>query len=83
MRMLIGSVALAAALLGGGLAVSGPAGAESCAGPSGYFGGHGGGRCDHPPGPDGSFTRCDTVYVFGIGGTNCYQVPAGTPSVVG
>ena len=79
MRKLVGCAAATIALLGGGLAVAGPAAADPCVGPSGGFGGHGGGRCDYPPGPDGSFTRCDTVYVFGVGGTNCYQVPPGTP----
>ncbi len=36
--------------------------------------GNGGYQCDGAPGPDGSFQRCTTVYVLGIGGTSCYIV---------
>jgi hypothetical protein len=32
------------------------------------------GGCDYPPDPDGSHMHCDTVYVFGYGGTNCFRV---------
>ena len=60
-----------------GFATAGPASAQPCG--SAVIWGNGGGRCDSAPAPDGSFTRCDTVYVLGIGGTNCYQVPPGTP----
>ena len=28
---------------------------------------------------DGSFQRCTTVFVFGIGGTNCFTVPGPPP----
>ena len=79
MKGFIFGVVVAAGLALGGLSGAAPASADPCVGPSGGFGGHGGGRCDYPPAADGSFTRCDTVYVFGIGGTNCYQVPPGTP----
>lgn len=41
-----------------------------------YVGGHGGGWCDSPPHPDGTWTHCENVRVFGIGGTNCYNVRA-------
>lgn len=58
-----------------------PASAQPCSGPNTVIAGHGGGRCDHPPDADGSFIRCDTVYVFGVGGTNCYRVPPGTPRI--
>ncbi|BBY78542.1 hypothetical protein MPRF_54410 [Mycolicibacterium parafortuitum] len=71
----------AIALPAAALVVAAPATAQPCVGPSTVIAGHGGGRCDSPPGPDGSFTRCDTIYVFGIGSTNCYQVPAGTPPI--
>lgn len=66
------------ALVGAGLVAAGPASAQP---PCGNFEiwGNGGGRCDSGPGPDGSFTRCDTVYVLGIGGTNCYLVPGPPP----
>jgi hypothetical protein len=37
------------------------------------------GRCDSPSAPDGSFTRCDTVYVLGFGGTNCCRVDPTAP----
>lgn len=73
---LVGVAALAAGLVG-----AAPAAAQPCTGPNTVIAGHGGGRCDHPPDADGSFIRCDTVYVFGIGGTNCYRVPPGTPRI--
>ncbi|GAA2550841.1 CDGP domain-containing protein [Mycolicibacterium diernhoferi] len=38
--------------------------------------GNGGGQCDGPFYEDGSFQRCTTVYVLGIGGTQCFIVPA-------
>lgn len=71
-------IGVAAALVGAGLITAVPASAQY---PCGNFEiwGNGGGRCDSAPNPDGSFTRCDTVYVLGIGGTNCYWVPPGTP----
>ncbi len=73
----IGTVAVLLPLGSAALVAAGPAAAQPCG--SAVVFGNGGGRCDSPPGPDGSFTRCDTVYVLGIGGTNCYQVPPGTP----
>ena len=30
--------------------------------------------CDYPLDVDGSHVRCDAVFVFGFGGTNCYRV---------
>jgi hypothetical protein len=36
--------------------------------------GNGGSQCDGPIQPDGSFERCTSVYVLGIGGWSCYQV---------
>lgn len=70
----------AAGLLIVGILTASPASADQpCVGPNTVIAGHGGGRCDYPPAPDGSFTRCDTVVVFGYSGTNCYQVPPGTP----
>jgi hypothetical protein len=41
--------------------------------------GNGGGQCDGPFYEDGSFQRCVTVYVLGIGGTNCFLVPPPPP----
>lgn len=42
--------------------------------------GFGGGFCDGAAWSDGSFYHCETVVVFGIGGTNCFQacpIPGG------
>ena len=36
--------------------------------------GSGGGFCDGPPAPDGTWLHCETVYVLGFGGTNCFRV---------
>ena len=41
--------------------------------------GNGGGNCDGPIAADGSFQRCTTVFVFGIGGTHCFTVPGPPP----
>lgn len=76
-------ILMAAAMVAVGISgwfVSAPMAGANCVGTNFMMGGHGGGRCDNPPDQaDGSFVRCDTTYVFGIGGTNCYRVPAGTP----
>jgi hypothetical protein len=68
---------LVAGLTGLGVATAPPALADGCG--QFVFGGNGGGQCDGPFYPDGSFQRCVTVYVLGIGGTNCFIVPAGAP----
>lgn len=36
--------------------------------------GSGGGFCDYPPAPDGTWIHCESVYVLGFGGTNCFRV---------
>ncbi len=36
--------------------------------------GNGGSQCDGPVQADGSFQRCTSVYVLGIGGWSCYTV---------
>jgi len=36
--------------------------------------GSGGGFCDLPPDPDGTWIHCESVYVLGFGGTNCFRV---------
>jgi hypothetical protein len=81
-RKLITAMAIGGALAAGGIVVAGPASADGPCGGAVVFG-NGGGRCDYDQRPDGSFTRCDTVYVLGFGGTNCYLVspppPADTP----
>lgn len=73
------ATAAVAGLVAAGVAFATPASAQPCVGPNGNFAGNGGGRCDYPPDPDGSFVRCDTVYVLGFGGTNCYRVGPDTP----
>lgn len=40
----------------------------------GFGFGSGGGFCDGPMQPDGTFHHCETVYVLGFGGTNCFFV---------
>lgn len=41
-------------------------------GQGGGFGG--GGYCDGPMQANGTFYHCETVYVLGFGGTNCFFV---------
>jgi hypothetical protein len=78
MRLLIIVAATLAALTTGGIALASPATAQMpCSNATVW--GNGGGRCDSGQAADGSFTRCDTVYVLGIGGTNCYRVDPGAP----
>ena len=38
--------------------------------------GSGGGWCDGPIQPDGRWLHCESVYVVGFGGTNCFMVRA-------
>lgn len=40
----------------------------------GFGFGSGGGFCDYPARPDGTWYHCETVYVLGFGGTNCFNV---------
>lgn len=40
----------------------------------GYAAGSGGGFCDGPAAADGTWLHCETVYVLGFGGTNCFRV---------
>ncbi|MUM15467.1 hypothetical protein FZI91_17890 [Mycobacterium sp. CBMA271] len=72
MRKLLATLGIAVALTAGGVALAGPAAAAPCG--KVVVWGNGGGVCESDFGSDGSFTRCDTVYVLGIGGTNCYRV---------
>jgi hypothetical protein len=45
----------------------------------GYAMGSGGGFCDGAPRADGHWYHCETVFVLGFGGTNCFWVhPVGT-----
>jgi hypothetical protein len=65
-----GATLAAASLLA--LAPVGHASPGQCG--QGYAGGNGGGFCDGPPRADGSWYHCETVYVLGFGGTNCFWV---------
>lgn len=38
-----------------------------------------GGGCDYDYQPDGSHMHCDAFFLWGIGGTNCFFVPAPPP----
>jgi hypothetical protein len=73
MRKIISSVAITTALVAGGVALAGAANADPVCGGAVVLG-NGGGRCESTPDSDGSFVRCDTVYVLGFGGTYCYRV---------
>lgn len=74
------ATAAAAAMLilgAGALSTAPPAAADGCG--NVVVWGNGGGQCDGPFYADGSFQRCVTVYVLGIGGTNCFVVPPPPP----
>jgi hypothetical protein len=74
MRKFAGAVSITGALLGCAIALSAPSSADPGCSRTVVLG-NGNSRCDGPPNPDGSFTRCDTVYVLGrVGGMNCYTV---------
>jgi hypothetical protein len=72
-----GAVLVALALSGVGAIASAPPASAECG--STVVWGNGGGQCDGPFYPDGSFQRCVTVYVLGIGGSNCFIVPPPPP----
>jgi hypothetical protein len=74
------ATAAAAALLilsAGALSTAPTAAADGCG--NVVVLGNGGGQCDGPFYEDGSFQRCVTVYVLGIGGTNCFLVTPAPP----
>ena len=71
------AVVAAATILTTGLAVGAPTARADCNNTMVW--GNGGGQCDGPYYSDGSFQRCVTVWVLGIGGTNCYIVPPPPP----
>ena len=73
MRRLVSAVTITGALVAGGIGLAAPASADGPCGGAIVLG-NGGGRCDYDHDADGSFMRCDTVYVLGFGGTNCYRV---------
>jgi len=63
---------LAAALVAATVTPTANAMPGQCAYGNGGFGG--GGFCDYAPNPDGTWMHCETVYVLGFGGTNCFLV---------
>lgn len=77
MKFTLGALAVAGALAGGGIALAGapPATAQPPCGGAVVLG-NGGSQCDGPFYPDGSFQRCVSAFVLGIGGWQCYVVPA-------
>lgn len=72
------AAAATASMLAVGAVVTAPAAqADGCG--TAVVWGNGGGQCDGPYYPDGSFQRCVSVYVLGIGGSNCFIVPPPPP----
>ncbi len=74
MRRLLAAVDAGAVLAGTGIGFAADAEAVPGQCGQGFAFGSGGGFCDGPIGPDGTWLHCETVYVLGFGGTNCYRV---------
>jgi hypothetical protein len=74
MKKLLSAATITGVFVAGAIGLAAPASADGPCGGAIVLG-NGGGRCDYDHQPDGSFMRCDTVYVLGFGGTNCYRVP--------
>ena len=77
-----GRVAVVSAMIGAGVfgatTVSAPK-AHACTINQVTIAGNGGGYCDNPAGADGTWIHCESVYVLGFGGQNCFRVrPVGT-----
>ena len=70
-RKVLAALGIAGAVAGG-LALAAPANATGCAYGNGGWGG--GGFCDSDYAPDGSYMHCESVYVMGFGGSNCFRV---------
>lgn len=71
------------ALIAGAIETAAPASAGCNSVSVSIFGG--GKRCDGPVDPLGNFTRCDSGYGMGFGGSRCYVVnvgDAGQPSYI-
>ena len=66
----------AAVAVAWGTLVLGPAIAQAVPGQcnSAIVAGNGGGFCDGAPAADGTWLHCESVYVLGFGGTNCFRV---------
>ncbi|OBK09047.1 hypothetical protein [Mycolicibacterium conceptionense] len=73
-RRFLAAVAAGAVLAGTGIGYAGHANAAPGQCGSAIVGGNGGGFCDYPPRPDGTWYHCESVYVLGFGGTNCFYV---------
>lgn len=60
----------------GALMYLGTPAAKAAPGQCSYGGswGNGGGFCDYSPNSDGTFMHCESVYVMGWGGQNCFLV---------
>jgi hypothetical protein len=67
-------MAIGAFLAAGGIVTAADADAMPGQCGQGYAFGSGGGFCDGPQAPDGTWMHCETVYVLGFGGTNCFRV---------
>ncbi|WP_233716394.1 hypothetical protein [Mycolicibacterium vinylchloridicum] len=65
----------ACALIAGAIGTAAPAAAGCNSVSVSIFGG--GSRCDGPVDRLGNFTRCDSGYGMGIGGSRCYVVNFG------
>src|SRR5262249_20637376 len=77
MKRFLGALAAMGVLVGGGMTLAGvqapAAAAQPCRGATvwGWGGSQGDGRFYQ----DGSFQRCQSLTLFGIGGWNCFIVP--------
>lgn len=82
MARFFGALAVVGAVFGGSVALAAVEAPTAVAQPCGgaVVLGFGGSQCDGPYYPDGSFQRCVSTYVFGIGGWNCFIVPAPRPA---
>lgn len=72
LKTLIPSMAVLIAALG--VCAAAPAHATPGQCGAAIVGGSGGGFCDGPPAPDGTWYHCESVYVLGFGGQNCFWV---------
>ena len=78
MKKMKGTAIVGAAIAAtwGVMIVSAPTASANC-GSGGAFG-SGGGYCDTYL-PNGDIYHCESVYVLGFGGQNCFLIPKGDP----
>lgn len=74
LRRLVAATASALVLTGAGVGWAADAAAVPGQCGNAIVGGSGGGFCDYPADADGTWMHCETVYVLGFGGTNCFRV---------